>query len=103
MEDEDREVFDNLSFVQVCQSQPIKMAWSPLRLLRLAIDSLRGRFKRENEVNVNLFSGDDDFLDQAVCNGLTLFKRKSFEIVTQQSAKGVGMINDLLPMNGLLA
>jgi hypothetical protein len=96
-------VLDNLTGVQVCQSQPIKMAWSPLRLLRLAIDSLRGRFKRENEVNVNLFSGDDDFLDQAVCNGLTLFERKPFEIVTQQSAKGLGMINDLLPMNGLLA
>jgi len=61
MEDEDREVFDNLSLVQMCQSQPIKMTWSPLRLLRLAIDSLRGRFKRENEVNVNLFSGDSDF------------------------------------------
>jgi hypothetical protein len=96
-------VFDNLTGVQVCQSQPIKMTWSPLRLLRLAIDSLRGRFKRENEVNVNLFSGDDDFLDQAVCNGLTLFKRKSFEIIAQQSAKGLGVVNDLLPMNGLLA
>ncbi len=51
------------------------MARSPLRLLRRAIDSLRERFERENEVNVNLFSGDDDFLDQAVCNGLTLLKR----------------------------
>jgi hypothetical protein len=38
-----------------------------------------------------------------VCNSLTLFERKSFEIVTQQSAKGHGMINDLLPMSGLLA
>jgi hypothetical protein len=51
------------------------MTWSPLRLLRLAIDSLRGRFKRENEVNVNLFSGDDDFLDQTLRHGLPFFER----------------------------
>src|SRR5262249_49279309 len=29
--------------IEMCQSQPVKMTWSPLRLLRLAIDSLRGR------------------------------------------------------------
>src|SRR5215475_2638507 len=35
MEGEDRKVLNNLSFVQTCQSQPIKMAWSPLHRRRL--------------------------------------------------------------------
>src|SRR5262245_9036026 len=51
MEGEDRKVLNNLSFVQVCQSQRIKMAWSPLRLLRRATDSLRGRFKDESSID----------------------------------------------------
>ena len=89
--------------IEICQTQPVKMTWSPLRLLRLAINSLRGRFKRENEVDVNLFSGDDDFPDQTLRDGLTLFKRESFEIVAEQFPKGLGIINDLAPVNGLLA
>src|SRR5215831_16400041 len=89
--------------LEMCQTQPVKMTWSPLRLFRLAINSLRGRFKRENEVDVNLFSGDDDFPDQTLRDGLTLFKRESFEIVAEQFPKGLGIINDLAPVNGLLA
>jgi hypothetical protein len=89
--------------IEICQTQPVKMTWSPLRLLRLAIDSLSGRIKRENEVDVNLFSGDDDSLDQALRHSLALFKRESFEIVAEQFPKRLGVVNDLAPVNGLLA
>jgi Transposase DDE domain len=89
--------------IEMCQTQPVKMTWSPLRLFRLAINSLRGRFKRENEVDVNLFSGDDDSLNQALRHSLALFKRESFEIVAEQFPKRLGVVNDLAPVNGLLA
>jgi hypothetical protein len=69
--------------IEICQTQPVKMTWSPLRLLRLAIDSLRGRFKREHVVNVNLFPRHGDFLDQTLSHSLALFKRESFQIVSQ--------------------
>jgi hypothetical protein len=88
---------------EMCQSQPVKMTWGPLRLLRLAMNGLRGRFKRENEVDVNLFSGDSDFLDQGLRHGLTLFKRESFKIVAEQFVKGLGVVNHLAPVNGLLS
>jgi DDE superfamily endonuclease len=96
-------IYDERFSVEICQTQPIKMTWSPLRLLRLAINSPRGRFKRENEVDVNIFSGDDDFLDQALRNSLTLFKRELFEIVAEQFAKCLGVVNDLAPVNSLLS
>jgi len=96
-------IYEERFSVEMRQTQPIKMTWGPLRLPRLAINGLRGRFKRENEVDVNLFSGDDDFLDQALRHGLALFKRESFEIVAEQFPKGLGVVNDLLPMNSLLS
>src|SRR5438552_1382297 len=34
--------------VEVCQSQPVKMSWGPLRLLATTIIYLRGRVKRED-------------------------------------------------------
>src|SRR5262252_1654987 len=67
------------------------------------MEALRGRFKRENEVDVNLSSGDDDFLDQALRDRLTLFKREPFQIVAEKFAKGLGVVDHFLPMNGLLA
>src|SRR5262249_61122051 len=66
----------------ICQTQPIKMTWSPLRLFFQAIGDLRGGFKRENEMDVNLFSRHDHIMNQALSNGLALLKRKPFEIVT---------------------
>src|SRR5262249_12878534 len=95
--------FKRRNAIEMCQTQPIKMTWRPLRFFRGAIEGLRGRFKRENEVDVNLLSSDDDFLDQALCHGLTLFKRESFEIIAEQFAKDLGVVNDLAPMNSLLA
>jgi hypothetical protein len=69
--------------IEICQTQPIKMAWCPLRLFRPAIGRLRGRFKREDEMDVNFFPRDDDFFDQTLSDGLALFERKPFEIVAQ--------------------
>ena len=77
------------------------MAWSPLRLFHGTIDDLRGRFKREHEVDVNLFSGDDYFLDQTLRHSLTFLKRESFEIIAEQLAKCISVVNNLSPMNNL--
>jgi hypothetical protein len=89
-------------WIEVCQTQPIKMAWCPLRRFRRAVRELRGRCKRENEMDVNVFSCHDDFVDQALRDGLALFKCKPFQIIAQQLAKGFGMVNDLLPVDSLL-
>ena len=88
--------------IEVCQTQPIKMTWCPLRLFRHTGRNLRGGFKRENEMDVHRFSRNDDFADQALGYGLTFFKRKLCQILAQQLAKGLGIVNDLLPMDALL-
>src|SRR4029453_8513125 len=71
-----------------CQTQPIKMPWCPLRLLRQMLSNLGGRFKRENEMDVHLFSRDHDFADQAVGDGLLFCKRELCQVLTEQLAKG---------------
>jgi hypothetical protein len=49
--------------VEVCQTQPIKMPWCPLRLFRQMRRYLRGGCKRENELEVYGFSRHNDFVD----------------------------------------
>jgi hypothetical protein len=88
--------------VEVGQTQPIKMTWCPLRLFRQMRSSLRGRCKRENETDVHCFSRHDDLADQALGDGLTFFKRALCQVCAQQSAKGLGIVNDVLPMDALL-
>src|SRR5262249_39256761 len=61
---------------EVCQTQPIKMTWYPLRLFRQTRSNLRGRFKRENEMDVHCGSRHDDLADQALGDGLPFFKRE---------------------------
>ena len=86
----------------MCQTQPIKMTWCPLRLFRQTLRNLRGGCNRENERAVNCFSRDDDFADQALGDGLPFFKRELFKVIAQQLAKGLSMVNDLLPMDALM-
>ena len=78
------------------------MTWCPLRLWRLATSHLRGRFKREYIVDVHLVSRDDHFMDQALNDGLPLFKGELFQIVAQQLAKARRVVHHLLPVDGLL-
>jgi hypothetical protein len=47
---------------EICQSQPVKMPRRPLRLLTPIIIYLRVVVKREDIININLLSRDDDFL-----------------------------------------
>src|SRR5262249_32830516 len=68
---------------EACQSQPIKMTWRPLRLLAATIAYLRGKLKREYIVDVDLLPRDDDFLDQALGDGLAFFKREPLEVLAQ--------------------
>jgi DDE superfamily endonuclease len=92
----------HLNPIEVCQTQPIKMTWCPLRLFRQTTRSLRGGCKRENEMDVHRFSRHDDLADQTLGNGLTFFKRELGKILAQQLAKGRGIVHDVLPMDALL-
>jgi hypothetical protein len=71
----------HLNPIEVCQTQPIKMTWCPLRLFRQTTHSLRGGCKRENEMDVHCFSRHDDLADQTLGNGLTFFKRELGKIL----------------------
>jgi hypothetical protein len=67
--------------MEVCQTQPIKMPRCPLRLFRQPRSSPRGGFKRENVMDVNRFSRADDFIDQALGDSLTFFKRELVKVM----------------------
>ena len=54
-------------------------------------------------MHVHFFSRDDDFADQALCNGLSFFKRELRQIRPQQLAKGRGILDHLLPLDALLS
>src|SRR5687768_1742139 len=73
--------------LEMCQTQPIKMSWCPLRLFERTLRNPRGGFKRENEMDVNLFSCDDDFTAQALSDGLPFLKRELIKIISKQLAK----------------
>jgi len=62
--------------VEVCQTQPVKMTWCPLRHASWTINNLRGALKREHVGDIHLLGRHDDFPDQAVGNSLAFFKRK---------------------------
>ena len=67
--------YDRLRWqVEICQSQPIKMAWSPLRLVIATIIYLRGLVKREDIGDVDLFPCNHDFFDQTLGHGLAISK-----------------------------
>src|SRR5262245_65679680 len=69
--------------VEVCQTQPIKMPWGPLRLFRYTRRNLRGGDKREHELDVYGFPRHEDFVDQALGDGLPFFKRELGQIRAQ--------------------
>ena len=54
-------------------------------------------------MHIHCFSRDDDFADQALCNGLSFFKRALRKIRPQQLAKGRGIIDHLLPLDALFS
>src|SRR5262249_53691092 len=67
--------------IEVCQSQPVKIPWRPLRLLVATIIYLRGLVKREDIVDIDLLPCDDDFFDQALYNRLAIGKGEAIEIL----------------------
>ena len=69
--------------LEVCQTQPIKMSWAPLRLVEQTLRDLRGGFKRENTMDVNVFSRDNDLIDQALRDSLPFFKRELVKMIPQ--------------------
>src|SRR5262249_47157850 len=71
-----RKGYRNRATVEVCQTQPVKMTWCPLRHASWTINNLRGALKREHVGDIHLLGRHDDFPDQAVGNSLAFFKRK---------------------------
>ena len=53
-------------------------------------------------MDVNVFSCHDDLVEQAVRDGLALFKGEPFQLIAQPWATGFGRGNDLLPGDSLL-
>src|SRR2546426_5529831 len=88
--------------IEICQSQPAKMPWRPLRLLTAIIIYLRGLVKREDIIDVDLLSGDHDFFNQALRNRLAIDKGETVEIFPQQLTKVIDMVDHCLPVEGLL-
>ena len=71
------ELYGRRWFIEICQSQPIKLSWCPLRLLATTIIYLRGLVKREDIVDINLLPRDDDFFNQTLSDGLAVFEREA--------------------------
>jgi hypothetical protein len=67
--------------IEICQSQPVKMPWRPLRLLTATMIYLRGRVKREDIRDIDLFPGDDHFFDQALGDRLAIGKGEALQMV----------------------
>jgi len=78
------------------------MPWGPLRLWTAIIIYLRGLVKREDIVDVDLLSRDDDFFDQTLGHRLAIGKGETVEIFSQQVAKVLDMVDHGLPVAGLL-
>jgi hypothetical protein len=66
---------------EVCQSQPVKMSWCPLRVLVTTIIYLRGLVKREERRDVDLFPCNHDFFDQTLGHGLAIGKGEAIEVL----------------------
>jgi hypothetical protein len=88
--------------LEVCQTQPIKMSWCPLRHCEPTLSDLRGGFKRENTMDVHVFSRDNDPIDQALRDGLPFFTRELVQMIPQSLAKGCRIVDHLLPMDTLM-
>jgi hypothetical protein len=87
---------------QICQSQPVKMTWRPLRVLAATMIYLRGLVKREHIGDVDLLPRDGDFLDQALGDGLAVREREAVQVLAQELAKALSIVEDVLPADRLL-
>jgi hypothetical protein len=87
--------------LEMCQTQPIKMSWCPLSLVRQMPSHLRGGIKRAHELDVHLLFCDDNFADQASGDGLPCSKRELCQMVPQPWAKGGRLVDHLLPVDAL--
>ena len=68
----------------------------------LSAEQPGGDSKRENKLHVHRFSRDHDFMQQALSDRLTFFKRELFQVLAEQLAKGLSMLYHLLPMDALM-
>ena len=78
------------------------MTWCSLRHVRWPLTDLRRLDKREDVVDVYLFSRDHYFVNQTLGHRLGFFKREALQMPPQELPKGLGMVDHLLPMHRLL-
>jgi hypothetical protein len=64
--------------------------------------TLRGDFKREQKMDVNFFSRDDDVIDQALRDGQSFFTRELVKMIPQSLANDGCLLDYPLPMDTLL-
>jgi len=86
----------------LCQTQAVKMSWCSLRHARWTLTDLRRLYKREDIVDVHLFSRDYHFVYETLDHRLAFFKRECLQLSPQELPKGFGMVDHLLPMHRLL-
>jgi len=78
------------------------MSWCSLRHARWTLTDLRRLSKREDIVDVHLFSRDYHFVYETLDHRLAFFKRECLQMSPQEVPKGFGMVDHLLPMHRLL-
>src|SRR5215471_11077946 len=78
------------------------MSWCSLRHARWTLTDLRRLYKREDIVDVHLFSRDYHFVYETLDHRLAFFKRECLQMSPQEVPKGFGMVDHLLPMHRLL-
>ena len=91
------------SEVEVCQTQPIKMTWCPLRLLLVDVATPEGCVSKGR---TKWMSTASPVTTTLLIRHWAMACRSSNEswarFVAQQLAKGRGIVDDLLPMDALL-
>jgi hypothetical protein len=67
--------------IEVCQTQPVKLAWCPPRCVLWMISDLRGFHKREHVGDIHVVCCHDHFTNQALGNHLALLTREPVQVV----------------------
>jgi len=68
---------------EMCQTQPIKTVWCPLRDRALNLTRLRGQGKRERVENIDLVSRDHHLADQTLHDRLAFLEGEDVQVLAE--------------------